>query len=142
MPHFKYSQTLVRVAKFSRWSNEGVLLAYDRNADTIGVKFYSHCSCYDTEEAVRTDNVPTYDDNHKLAKSWKDINWDWLGSSEAFFQIAKDKRDMKIPKRTVRSDDYDSRYVLPLYEFYVDWFDRKQPRWEGKRHAIKVKRRG
>ena len=115
-PFLPTQQTLYYVG-WRSFHHKGYLVAYHRETDIVGVTKYETCSCNDTAELF-------------AQETWESVNWEYRGSTEAFYAICQGHLDVKLPSRKVHEEDYNAKWILKLQDVFVEWYEAGKPRWE------------
>ncbi len=123
--------SLFRVGIWDDWETDAYLVAFHRGQ--VYVKKYGHCSCYDSEDGVLGGDYA----NEPKSRAFSSIKWDWQGPPAKFAEIAKNKNDLKYPRRKLDVEDYDYTFVAKLYKIYLMWFNAKKPAWKDRIFKIK-----
>ena len=71
---------------------------------------YSHCSCYDTFEALTSLGITTFD---------------WSGTIKDLTQLAQEKLDPFMQDRPLDTKDCDYKHLMKVYEQVLKWNTEK-----------------
>lgn len=114
---FQPSQQTLFYVGWRSFHHRGYLVAYDRDADVVGVTKYQTFSEADTDEEFESE-------------TWESVNWVWKGPSAAFKEIAKGQLDPRMTTRSIQKEDTDAKWLLKLMEVFIQWYDDGKPEWE------------
>ena len=111
------------------------MISHDAKSDRVFIKRYQHSSEADSAEAV----LAGYLEADPICHRFADIQWDWVGKSSAFARLAKQNRDMKIPKRRMHPDDFDHEIIAELYKRFTQWYENGKPAWQDRKFRMRYR---
>lgn len=76
---------------------------------------YSHCSCYETWEALSGySDYEAYDETVEVQN--RQVTPDWEGTTEEMLALVNGNFDPAMPSRVANPDDYDYDHLMEVYK--------------------------
>jgi len=112
---FERDHIICEVGDLDDYQVNGLLMAYLKKYNMVGIASFNHCSCYSTVCAMEGGDT------------WNEINWKYLGSPKKLYRLIMDDRDYTFIHRKISPDDKDYFDQTELRKFYKSWYEDGKP---------------